>query len=483
MSRQEMESRGWDEIDFLCVVGDAYVDHPSFGIAIISRLLESLGYRVGVAAQPDWRSVKDFAAMGRPRFGVMVSAGNLDSMLSNYATPGKRRARDDYSPSGKPGRRPDRAVIVYCNRIRELWGDIPLVIGGIEASLRRIAHYDYWSDEIRRSILTDSRADLLLYGMAERSLETVSRLLSRGQAARDIRDVPGTCWKTHDMSDIHGKNGFVEIPSFGEVSGDKRKFAEAFKTFYEEQNFASGRAVAQDQGAWIVVQNPPSPPLSPKSLDDIYSLPYARAPHPSYGEEKIPAFDEVRFSITSHRGCFGECSFCAISTHQGRVVQARSASSVLGEAEILVSDPDFKGYIHDIGGPTANFSAPSCEKSVCHGACRGKSCVFPKFCGELKVSHGEYMNLLRRVASLNGVKKVFVRSGLRMDYILADPKGREFLEELCRSHVSGQLKIAPEHASPDVLRLMRKSPPGVTVKFIKMFREINEKLGKKQFVV
>ena len=481
MSAREMELRGWDELDFLCVVGDAYVDHPSFGIAIVSRLLESLGYRVGIVSQPDWRSAEDFAAMGRPKLGVMVSAGNLDSMLSNYSSPGKRRARDDYSPSGRPKRRPDRATIVYCNRIRELWGDIPLVIGGIEASLRRMAHYDYWADEARRSILTDSRADLLLYGMAERSLETVSRRLSQGQAVRDIRDVPGTCWKTHDIAEIGCENGFVEIPSFGEVSGDKVKFAEAFKTFHHEQNFASGRAVAQDQGAWTVVQNPPSPPLSPQSLDAIYSLPYARAPHPSYGGEKIPAFEEVRFSITSHRGCFGECSFCAISTHQGRVVQARSMASIVAEAEILIKDPDFKGYIHDIGGPTANFSAPSCEKSVRHGACAGKSCVFPKFCGELRVSHREYMNILRRVASLDGVKKVFVRSGLRMDYILADPHGREFLEELCRSHVSGRLKIAPEHASPDVLRLMRKSPPEVTVKFIKMFREINERLGKKQF--
>ncbi|MDR1581169.1 MAG: YgiQ family radical SAM protein [Synergistaceae bacterium] len=483
MSAREMELRGWDELDFLCVVGDAYVDHPSFGIAIISRLLESLGYRVGIVSQPDWRNTEDFAAMGRPKLGVMVSAGNLDSMLSNYSSPGKRRARDDYSPSGRPRRRPDRAVIVYCNRVRELWGDIPLVIGGIEASLRRMAHYDYWSDEIRRSILVDSRADLLLYGMAERSLETVSRRLSQGQAARDIRDVPGTCWKTHDIAGIDRENGFVGISSFDEVSGDKRKFAEAFKIFYDEQNFASGRAVAQDQGAWTVVQNPPSLPMPPQSLDAIYSLPYARAPHPFYGEEKIPAFDEVRFSITSHRGCFGECSFCAISTHQGRIVQARSTRSILREAEILAADPDFKGYIHDIGGPTANFRAPSCEKSVSHGACAGKSCVFPKFCGELKISHTEYRDILRRVASLDGVKKVFVRSGLRMDYILADPRGREFLEELCRSHVSGQLKIAPEHASPNVLRLMRKSPPEVTVKFIKIFREINERLGKKQFLV
>jgi uncharacterized radical SAM protein YgiQ len=483
MSAREMELRGWDALDFLCVVGDAYVDHPSFGIAIISRLIESMGYRVGIVSQPDWRSTEDFIVMGRPKLGVMVSAGNLDSMLSNYSSPGKRRAVDDYSPSGRPKRRPDRATIVYCNRVRELWDDIPLVIGGIEASLRRMAHYDYWSDEIRRSILTDSRADLLIYGMAERSLEIVARRLSLGEPVADIRDVPGTCRKTHDIADIGCKNGFVEIPSFADVSDDKKKFAEAFKTFYAEQNFASGRAVAQDQGAWTVVQNPPSPPLSAKSLDAIYSLPYMRAPHPSYVGEEIPAFGEARFSITSHRGCFGECSFCAISTHQGRVVQARSMSSILAEAEILTKDPDFKGYIHDIGGPTANFSAPSCEKSVHNGACAGKSCVFPKFCDKLKVSHDEYKNILRRVASLDGVKKVFVRSGLRMDYILADPHGREFLEELCRSHVSGQLKIAPEHASPEVLRLMRKSPPEVTVKFIKMFREINERLGKKQFLV
>jgi uncharacterized radical SAM protein YgiQ len=478
-----MELRGWDELDFLCVTGDAYVDHPSFGIAVVSRFLESLGYKTGVIAQPDWRGTEDFSAMGRPRLGVMVSAGNLDSMLSNYSSPGKRRALDDYSPQGAPRRRPDRATIVYCNRVREIWGDIPLVIGGIEASLRRMAHYDYWADEVRRSILADSRADLLIYGMAERPLEITARRLASGEPVREIRDVGGTCWKTHDIKDIRCPNGFVEIPSFGEVSSRKGKFAEAFKIFYDEQNFATGRAVAQDQDAWIVVQNPPAPPLSTAALDKIYSLPYARAPHPSYGGDKIPAFEEVRFSITSHRGCFGECSFCAISTHQGRVVQARSASSILDEARILTKDPDFKGYIHDVGGPTANFRTPSCAKSLSRGACGGKSCVFPKFCRELNASHREYMDILKRVSSLDGVKKVFVRSGIRMDYVLAAPDGREFLEELCRNHVSGQLKIAPEHASPEVLRRMRKSPAETTSEFIKMFREINEKLGKKQFVV
>jgi len=477
-----MDSLGWSELDFLCVSGDAYVDHPSFGTAIVVRLLESFGYRVGIAAQPDWRGTDDFTAMGRPRLGVMVSAGNLDSMLSNYSSPGKRRARDAYSPAGKPRQRPDRATIVYCNRIREIWGDIPLIVGGIEASLRRMAYYDYWADEVRRSVLADSRADLLVYGMAELQLESLARLLGGGTPARDIRDIPGTCWKTHSESDITSRE-WVSLPSFDEVKADKKAFAEAYRVFYEEQNFASGKTLAQDQGAWLVVQNPPASPMTQGELDAIYSLPYTRRPHPCYEGAKIPALEEVSFSITSHRGCFGECAFCSISLHQGRVVQARSKESIVREAEALTRDANFKGYIHDVGGPTANFRTAPCAKSLTEGACKRKSCVFPTICGKLRVSHAEYLEILRAVAAVRGVKKAFVRSGLRLDYVLADPRGRDFLEELCRNHVSGQLKIAPEHSDPEVLKCMRKSPPEVAIKFIKLFREINEHLGKKQFLV
>jgi uncharacterized radical SAM protein YgiQ len=480
ISRRDMELRGWRELDFLCVSGDAYVDHPSFGPAIVSRLLENLGYKIGVIPQPDWRGTADFTAMGRPRLGVLVSAGNLDSMLSNYSSPGKRRAKDDYSPCGAPRRRPDRATIVYCNRIREIWGEIPLIIGGIEASLRRIAHYDYWSGEVRRSILADSRADLLIYGMAEFQLERVASLLSSGVAVRDIRDVPGVCWKTHDVS-LAGDP--LVLPSFEAVRSDKRAFAEAFRIWYSEQNFADGRVISQDQNSWTVVNNPPPPPLSVEAMDKIYSLPYTRCPHPIYRGEEIPAFAEVQFSITSHRGCFGECAFCAITAHQGRVIQSRSRRSIIREAEILTKLPDFKGYIHDVGGPTANFRVPSCRRSVSHGPCRGKSCIYPEPCARLEFGNSEYMQLLRDVAALPGVKKVFVRSGLRIDYILADPEGEKFLEELCLEHISGQLKIAPEHTAPEVLKFMRKSPHRSTVKFMKLFAEINARIGKNQFIV
>ena len=483
MTRAEMDLRGWRELDFLCVVGDAYVDHPSFGIAIVSRVLESEGFKVGIISQPDWRRTDDFIVMGRPKFGVMVSAGNLDSMLSNYSYPGKRRARDDYAPVGMPRRRPDRATIVYCNRIRELWGDIPLVIGGIEAGLRRLAHYDYWADDVRRSILVDSRADLLIYGMAEYQTEIISGRLARGEPIRDINDVPGTCWKTHDRNVGISQWQRVDAPSFESVVSDKKAFAEAFKIFYEEQNFASGRVVAQDQGAWTVMQNPPAPPLAQSALDKIYSLPYTRRPHPSYDGAEIPAFGEVQFSITSHRGCFGECSFCAIAIHQGRIIQARSKRSIVEEATLLTRDPDFKGYIHDVGGPTANFRIPSCKNSAKNGACARKSCLYPKFCRSLTVSHKEYIDILRSVASVPGVKKVFVRSGLRIDYILADPEGRSFLEELCRNHISGRLKIAPEHSDGNILRLMRKFPSDVTERFVRIFREINKEINKKQFLV
>lgn len=480
VSRADMEARGWNELDFLLVSGDAYIDHPSFGHAIISRWLESLGYRVGIVAQPDWRSTADFARMGRPRLGVMVAAGNIDSMLNHYTASRKKRRNDEYSPGGKAGLRPDRATIVYCNRIRELWKGIPLIIGGIEASLRRVAHYDYWDDSVRRSILADSRADLLIYGMAELAAMEAASLLDSGVPVERITGVAGTCWKTHDPS---AAPDALTLPSFESVSSDKRALADAFRLYYNEQNFACGKRLIQDQGAWHVVQNPPARPLSMEEMDKIYSLPYARRWHPDYdGLGGVPALKEVQFSITSHRGCFGECGFCALVSHQGRVIQKRSDESIIAEAKIFTRTPGFKGYIHDVGGPTANFTEPACEGQTRRGACKGKSCLYPGPCERLITGHGPYIALLRKLRALPGVKKVFIRSGLRYDYMLAgDSDG--FLRELCEHHVSGQLKIAPEHISAKVLRYMRKPPKEVTARFITEYKEMNEKIGKKQFLV
>jgi uncharacterized radical SAM protein YgiQ len=480
ITKKEMAVLGWDAIDFLLITGDAYVDHPTFGHAVIGRLLESLGYRVGIVPQPDWRSADDFARLGRPRLAVLVTGGNLDSMLSNYSSPGKRRRGDAYSPGGQPGMRPDRATVVYCNRIRELWKDVPLIIGGLEASLRRMAHYDYWSDSVRRSILVDSRADLLIYGMAETALREVSSRLASGEDIGLLRDVRGTCWKTHNASSAANA---LELPPFDVVSADKKAFADAFGIFYREQNFANGRTLIQDNGPWIAAHNPPAPPLSVREMDMIYDLPYIRLPHPSYEGREIPALNEVSFSLTSHRGCFGECAFCAITSHQGRVIQPRSRQSILREAEALVRMPGFKGYIHDVGGPTANFRNPQCKKAVTDGPCRGKSCLYPKPCASLQTSHRDYLELLKAVRALKGVKKVFVRSGLRYDYLLADPNWPAFLEELCAHHVSGQLKIAPEHVSNGVLARMRKPSAEIAGKFIKAYREMNKRIGKDQFLV
>lgn len=478
--RADMEARGWREIDFLLITGDAYVDHPSFGHAIISRWLERLGYRVGIAAQPDWRSTEDFARMGRPRLGVMAAAGNLDSMVSHYTASGKRRRADDYSPGGKGGMRPDRATIVYCNRVRELWKDVPLIIGGIEASLRRIAHYDYWDNSVRRSILADSRADLLVYGMAELAVKEIAAALAKGVPVSEITGVAGTCWKTHDPS---AAAGAAELPSYEAVKSDKGAFAEAFKTYYLEQNFAGGKALIQNQGAWFVVHNPPSRPLSTAEMDSVYSLPYARSWHPDYDMAGgVPALEEVRFGITSHRGCFGECAFCALVSHQGRIIQRRSDESMIKEAELFTGTPGFKGYIHDVGGPTANFMEPACGGQASGGACRGKACLYPEPCKKLKINHSSYIRLLRKLRGLPGIKKVFIRSGLRYDYLLADKTG-QFLRELCEHHISGQLKIAPEHVCKNVLRYMRKPGREITEHFISEYRKMNEKLGKKQFLV
>ena len=480
IDREDMEKRGWEELDFLVISGDAYVDHPSFGHAIISRWLEKLGFRVGIIAQPDWRSTEDFKKMGRPRLGVMVTAGNLDSMLNHYTASGKKRKTDPYSPGGAAGLRPDRATIVYCNRVRELWKEIPLIIGGIEASLRRMAHYDNWANDVRRSILADSRADLLVFGMGELPVTEIARYLSEGREVSQIKDVPGTCWKTHDPANAADA---VVLPSFEEVRSDKKVFAQAFKKFYLEQNHSRGSRLMQDQGAWNIVQNRPARPMTEKEMDKVYNLPYTRAAHPGYDEAGgIPALEEVRFSITSHRGCFGECSFCAIAMHQGRIIQTRSDKSMIEEASSFKKMKDFKGYIHDVGGPTANFVVPSCPDQDKKGTCAGKSCLYPGPCKKLEADHSRYIDLLRKLREIPGIKKVFIRSGLRYDYILEDKK-TDFLDELCRYHVSGQLKIAPEHVSPAVLKLMKKVPRNVTVEFIDAYRKKNRELGMKQFLV
>lgn len=480
VSRADMAERGWDELDFLLISGDAYVDHPSFGHAIISRWLERQGYRVGIVAQPDWRGTEDFARMGRPRLGVMVAAGNLDSMVNHYTASGKKRRADDYSPGGRSGLRPDRAVIVYCNRVRELWKDVPLIIGGIEASLRRIAHYDYWEDSVRRSILADSRADLLLYGMAELAVAETAKALAMGVPVSEVKNVAGSCWKTHDPA---AAGDALTLPSYEEVRNDKRLFAEAFKTYYLEQSFACGKRLIQDQGAWHVVQNPPARPLATAEMDEVYALPFTRTSHPDYDAAGgVPALEEVKFSITSHRGCFGECGFCSLVSHQGRVIQRRSDESMLREARLFARLPGFKGYIHDVGGPTANFLEPACDEQLKRGACKGRSCLYPKPCHKLKADHTSFLELLRKLRALPGMKKVFIRSGLRCDFIMAD-RSADFLNELCEHHVSGQLKIAPEHASCRVLGFMRKPPAETTLRFMDAYKKANEGLGKKQFLV
>ena len=482
VSRKDMEERGWEELDFLFVMGDAYVDHPSFGPAIISRVLEKGGFRVGMLPQPDWRSRDAFLSLGRPRLGVLVSAGNLDSMLSKLTASRKSRSTDSFSPGGRPGMRPDRATIAYCSRIRECWKDIPLVIGGVEASLRRFAHYDYWSDEVRRSVLVDSQADLLVFGMGEKQILEIASLLQEGVPVRRIRDVRGTVFRIGDIAEARGE--FVEVPSFEEVRSGREAFAEAFRGEYLEQDPFRGKGILQRHGSTAIFQNPPASPLSQAEMDAIYDLPYTRTYHPMYESQGgVPAIAEVRFSLVSHRGCFGSCSFCAIHCHQGRIIQNRSHESLLREAEILASLPDFKGYIHDVGGPTANFRVPSCQKQLRQGTCRNRQCLVPTPCPKLSADHGDYIALLRKLRSVKGVKKVFIRSGVRYDYLLLDRKGGSFLEELCAHHVSGQLKVAPEHVSDKVLSLMGKCRKSDYEAFQREYAEMNRKLGRKQYLV
>lgn len=480
ISKDDMEKRGWERLDFVLVSGDAYVDHPSFGPAIISRSLENAGFKVGIIAQPDWKSTKDIKKLGRPRLGFLVTAGNLDSMVNHYTVSKRLRSKDSFSPGGKMGLRPDRSTIVYANLIRQAYKKMPIIIGGVEASLRRFAHYDYWSDKVRKSILIDSTADLLVYGMGENQIIEIANNLNDGLDIEYIRHIPGTCYVTDDLENVYDHR---VIASFEEIHENKRNFARAFRIQYEEQDPVTGKVLVQKHRNKYLVQNPPTMPLTEPQLDNVYSLPYMRNYHPSY--EKlggVPAIREVKHSIISERGCFGNCSFCSLAFHQGRIIRSRSHESIIEEAKKITEDKDFKGYIHDVGGPTANFRHAACDKQLKKGACKNKQCLFPNPCGNLKVDHKDYLELLRKLRELPDVKKVFVRSGLRYDYIVAD-KDEEFFRELCMHHVSGQLKVAPEHISDEVLNLMGKPGRDVYEKFVNKFYDINKEIGKKQFIV
>ncbi|MGN0407990.1 MAG: YgiQ family radical SAM protein [Bacteroides sp.] len=482
VTKDDMKKRGWEECDFVYVIGDAYVDHSSFGPAIISRVLESRGYKVGIIAQPDWKDKESITKLGRPRLGFLVSAGNMDSMVNHYTVSKKRRHTDAYSPGGRMGLRPDYATVVYCNLIRQTYKQVPIVIGGIEASLRRLSHYDYWSDKVKRSVLIDSGADILSYGMGEHSVVEIADALAAGIAARDITFVRGTVYRTDTLDNITEE--YIELPGFDEVSTDKKTYAKSFYTQYLNTDpYAAKILVEKVKNKMYVVQNPPAFPLTQQQMDDVYSLDYMRAYHPSY--EKlggIPALSEIKFSLTSNRGCFGGCSFCALTFHQGRIVQARSHESIVNEAVLMTQDKDFKGYIHDVGGPTANFRHASCDKQQKYGTCPSKQCLFPEPCRNLKADHKDYVELLRKLKKLPKVKKVFVRSGIRFDYVMAD-RDDTFLRELCRDHISGQLRVAPEHISDNVLKRMGKPSNSVYTAFLKRYARINKITGKQQFVV
>ncbi|EJP6472521.1 YgiQ family radical SAM protein [Clostridium botulinum] len=480
VSKEDLKKRNIDILDFIIVTGDAYVDHPSFGTAIIGRVLEREGFTVGIIAQPDWKSIDDFKKLGKPKYGFLVNSGNIDSMVNHYTASKKKRHDDFYSPGGKSGYRPDRAVVVYCNKVKEAFKDSPIIIGGIEASLRRFAHYDYWDNAVRRSILEDSSADLLIYGMGEKPVVQISNLLRYGMKIDSIKNVTGTAYIEKNISNL---DDYIEIPSFEEVSTNKKSYAEAYKIQYYEQDSIRGKTLVQKHKDRYVVQNPPQPPLSQEEMDEVYALPYARTYHPMYESEGgIPAIKEVKFSITSHRGCYGSCSFCALTFHQGRVIQNRSQDSILKEANMMTNMKDFKGYIHDVGGPTANFRHRACKVQEKHGTCKNKQCVFPSACKNLIVDHKEYLNLLRKIRKIPNVKKVFIRSGIRFDYLIYD-KNDEFFKELCEHHISGQLKVAPEHISDKVLKLMGKPTRNVYDSFVKKYYDINKKIHKKQFLV
>lgn len=477
----DMHSLGWDAPDFVYVTGDAYVDHPSFGVAILSRMLEAQGFRVAVLSQPDWRSGKDFTRFGRPKLGFLVTSGNIDSMVAHYTAAKRTRSDDLYSPGGKAGKRPDRAVIVYCKKIREAYGDVPILIGGLEASLRRFAHYDYWDDRVRPSILLDSGADLLMYGMGERSLTEIARRMREGEPVSSITDVRGTCFCV--PTSRYEPRPAKECPSFELVASNQREYAVAARIQQDEQDAMRGKTVIQKHGKVILVQNPPSPPLGQEELDRIYELPYERAYHPVYeAQGGVPAIKEVEFSITHNRGCFGACNFCSLAFHQGRQITCRSEESVIQEAKKLTQSPRFKGYIHDVGGPTANFRHPSCKKQKELGLCKGKKCLAPTPCRQMTVDHSEYLHLLRRLRALPGVKRVFIRSGIRYDYLIED-KDESYFKELITYHVSGQLKVAPEHCSANVLDKMGKPHIEQYRRFSRRFYELTKSVGKEQYLV
>ena len=481
VSAQDMHERGWSEADFVYVSGDAYVDHPSFGVSIISRVLTAQGYRVAVLAQPDYKSAEAFKRFGRPRLGFLVTSGNIDSMVAHYTVSKKKRTYDYYSPGGKMGLRPDRAVIVYCNRIREAYGDIPILIGGLEASLRRFAHYDYWDDRVRRSILVDSRADILMYGMGERSVSRIAELLARGIPVRKIRDVRGTAYLAPVDEKVH--YDAIDLPDYDTLKTDKTAYAKAFAIQYKNNDSVKGSALVEYYGEKKLVQNPPSPPLEREELDRLYSLPFARDYHPDYeADGGVPAILEVKFSITHNRGCFGACNFCAIAFHQGREVRSRSEESVVSEARLITEMEDFKGYINDVGGPTANFRYPSCEQQKKAGVCPNRKCLSPTPCKNLRVDHTEYAHMLSEIAALPKIKKVFGRSGIRFDYLMADPD-RSFFRQLVREHTSGQLKVAPEHSSNHALSMMGKPPIEVFEKFKSEFFSLCAEAGREQYLV
>ena len=481
ITREDMDRRGWAECDFVYITGDAYVDHPSFGTAIISRVLESRGYKVGIIPQPDWKDRESIQIMGRPRLGFLVSAGNMDSMVNHYSVSKRRRKQDAYTPGGIMGRRPDYATVVYCNLIRSVYKDVPVIIGGIEASLRRLAHYDYWSDKLKRSILLDSQADILSYGMGEKSIVEIAEALESGIHVKDITYVAGTVFRTRSLEQVYD---YQLLPDYEVLRQEKREYARSFYIQYCNTDPFSGRRLVEPYGGKeFVVQNPPAMPLSQMEMDDVYSLPYMRSYHPSYeAQGGVPAIREIKFSLVSNRGCFGACSFCALTFHQGRIIQARSHESLLAEAELLTREKDFKGYIHDVGGPTANFRFPACDRQLEKGVCKGRQCLFPGPCRNLKADHKDYLELLGKLRRLPGVKKVFIRSGIRFDYLLAD-KSRQFLKELCQYHISGQLKVAPEHVSDPVLRRMGKPEHSVYRQFVKEYGEMNRRLGKDQYLV
>ncbi len=480
ISNQEMLDRGWTQCDFVYVIGDAYVDHPSFGHAIISRCLESHGYSVGIISQPDWKNPKSIDVFGKPRLAFLVSGGNMDSMVNHYSVTKHKRKNDAFTPGGAMGKRPDYATVVYGNLIRQTYKDVPILIGGIEASLRRLGHYDYWSESMKRSILLDSQADLLMYGMGEKSIVEIADALNAGMDARDITYIDGTVFKTTELDESLPT---IVLPSFDEVKSNKRKYAESFKVQYGNCDPFTAKRLAESYGKTYVVQNPPQKPLTTEEMDAVYDLPYERTWHPSYEKAGgVPAIEEVKFSLVSNRGCFGACSFCALTFHQGRIIQTRSHESILKEAETMAKDKDFKGYIHDVGGPTANFRHPACEKQLSKGACGGRQCLYPTPCKNMNADHGDYVALLRKLRKIPGVKKVFVRSGIRFDYLLADKKDT-FFKELVQFHISGQLKVAPEHVSDAVLSRMGKPKNAVYNKFVDKYFALNKQYGMNQYLV